>query len=127
MWWDGANGSLAWRASAPIAGSGRAGLLRRKYREGDADSASLPVPGRLSAADLIACILGAPDAPPSPSTVLDDQGRVVEMRFPHGEVVKLQPGEGVPRRIEANGRDGRAVLTLESYGAWPAGEEVPPR
>jgi hypothetical protein len=85
------------------------------------------VPGRLSPPDLLACILGTPDAPPSPSTVLDDQGRVVEMRFPNGEVVKLQPGEGVPRRIEANGRDGRAVLTLESYGPWPAGEEVPPR
>ena len=54
------------------------------------------------------------------------QGNVVEMRFPHGEVVAFQPGSGVPRRIEANGPDGRAVLTLESYGPWPAGEEVPP-
>ncbi len=48
------------------------------------------------------------------------------MRFPKGEVVVFQPGSGVPRRIEANGLDGRAVLVLESYGPWPAGEEVPP-
>ncbi|MBK9065151.1 MAG: hypothetical protein IPL89_18545 [Acidobacteria bacterium] len=48
------------------------------------------------------------------------------MRFPNGEVVTFQPGAGVPRRIEANGPDGRAVLTLESYGPWPSGEEVPP-
>lgn len=85
-----------------------------------------PLSMRLPAADLIACILGTPDAPPSTSTILDGQGRVVEMRFPNGEVVAFQPGSGVPRRIEANGPDGRAVLTLESYGPWPAGEEVPP-
>ena len=48
------------------------------------------------------------------------------MSFPSGEVVALQPGEGVPRRIEANGPDGRAVLTLESYSSWPEGELVPP-
>lgn len=127
VWWDGASGSLVWRASAPIAGNGRGGFLRKEYREGGADSASLPVPGRLSPADLITCILGTPDAPPPPSAALDEQGRVVEMRFAGGEVVKLQPGDGVPRRIEANGPDGRAVLTLESYGPWPFGEEVPPQ
>jgi hypothetical protein len=57
---------------------------------------------------------------------LDNQGRVVEMRFPKSEVVTFQPGEGVPRRIEASGPDGRAILTLESYSSWPASEEVPP-
>jgi hypothetical protein len=93
---------------------------------GGADPDSFPLPGRLSATELIACILGTPDAPPSSSTVLDAQGRVVEMRFPSGEVVTFQPGSGVPRRVEAKGPDGRAMLTLESYGPWPAGEEVPP-
>jgi hypothetical protein len=91
-----------------------------------AEGADSPLPGGLASSDLIACILGTPDAPPSPSSVLDAQGRVVEMRFPNGEVVGFQPGSGVPRRIEANGPDGRAVLTLESYGPWPSGEEVPP-
>lgn len=126
VWWDGASGTLEWRASAPIAGGGRGGSLRKvRGDDGDAEPAS-PVPGHLAAADLIACILGTSDVAPSSSTVLDDQGRVVEMRFPNGEVVTFQPGDGVPRRIAANGPDGRAVLTLESYGPWPAGEEVPP-
>jgi hypothetical protein len=126
VWWDGASGSLEWRASAPIAGGGRGGLLRKVRGEGGAEPDSSPLPGRLSSSDLIACILGTPDAPPSPSSVLDPQGRVIEMRFADGEVVAFQPGSGVPRRIEANGPDGRAVLTLESYGPWPSGEEVPP-
>jgi len=126
VWWDGASGSLEWRASAPIAGGGRGGLLRKGMSVGGTEPDSSPLPGRLSSADLIACILGTPDAPPSPSSVLDDRGNVVQMRFPNGEVVTFQPGAGVPRRIEANGPDGRAVLTLESYGPWPSGEEVPP-
>ncbi len=128
VWWDAASGSLAWRTSAPIAGNARGGVLRVKEGEGDAAAGGerLPLSARLSAADLIACILGTPDAPASPSMRLDAQGRIVEMRFPKGEVVAFQPGDGVPRRIEANGPDGRAVLTLESYGPWPAGDEVPP-
>jgi len=126
VWWDGASGTLEWRASAPIAGAGNGGVLRMKQRGDAAAGDKTPLlSARLSAPDLIACILGTPDAAPSPSTALDDQGRVVEMRFPNGEVVKFQPGEGVPRRIEANGPDGRAVLRLETFGEWPAGEEVP--
>ena len=101
-------------------------MLRKVQGAAGADPDSSPLPGRLAAADLIACILGTPDAPPPPSSVLDDRGNVVQMRFPNGEVVTFQPGSGVPRRIEANGPDGRAVLTLESYGPWPPGEEVPP-
>jgi hypothetical protein len=126
VWWDGASGSLEWRASAPIAGAGRGGVLRTVQGSGGADPDSFPLPGRLASADLIACILGTPDAATPPFPVLDEKGRVIEMRFPHGEVVTFQPGSGVPRRIEANGPDGRAVLTLESYGPWPSGEEVPP-
>lgn len=147
VWWDGASGALEWRASAPLAGSGRGGVLRKGREDaavGGADA--LPLPAKLAAADLIACILGTPDAPASPSlpfeetprglrlriggskrtTLLDRDGRAIEMRFPNGEIVSFQPGEGVPRRIEARGPDGRAVLTLESYGPWPPGEEVPP-
>ncbi|MGZ6987393.1 MAG: hypothetical protein ACXVH0_00370 [Thermoanaerobaculia bacterium] len=60
------------------------------------------------------------------TALLDGEGKPIEFSFPTGETVKLQPGEGVPRRIEANGPDGRAVLTLESYSSWPKGEEVPP-
>ncbi|HEX7616242.1 MAG TPA: hypothetical protein VF554_13335 [Thermoanaerobaculia bacterium] len=140
VWWDGATGALTWRASAPIAGKGKGGVLRKGERGGDS-----PLPGNLDPTDLIACTLGTPAAPssssafeetprgfrvriddPNRSALVDAQGRVVEMRFPKSEVVSFQPGEGVPRRIEANGPDGRAVLTLETYSSWPEGEEVPP-
>jgi hypothetical protein len=121
VWWNGATGTLHWRASAPIAGSGRGGFLRKGTSGG-----SPLFPGKLGPTDLIACILGVPEESLSPSVAVDREGRVIEMSFPSGEVVALQPGEGVPRRIEANGSDGRAVLTLESYSSWPEGEEVPP-
>lgn len=119
VWWDGATATLHWRASAPIAGSGRGGFLRKGERGG-----ASPLPGSLDPTDLIACILGAP-ADDSTRTALDHEGRVVEMRFPKSEVVAFQPGEGVPRRIEAKGPEGRAILTLEAYSAWPETEMVP--
>jgi hypothetical protein len=120
VWWDGAAGTLTWRASAPIGGAGKGGFLGK----GMSDGAS-PFPGNLAPSDLIACILGVPDGPLSDSVAVDREGRVIRMSFPSGEVVALQPGEGVPRRIEANGPDGRAVLTLEAYSSWPESEEVP--
>lgn len=92
---------------------------------GAAGEGRSPLPGNLSPSDLIACIVGVPDAPLSPSVAVDREGRVIEMSFPSGEVIALQPGEGVPRRIEANGPDGRAVLALEAYSSWPESEEVP--
>lgn len=159
VWWDGASGTLTWRSSAPIAGRGRGGFLRKKGEGGGAEApgayagqdtsgrggVSL-LPGRFASSDLIACILGTPDAAASPSLpfeetpkgvrlrldgskrfiLLDREGRPIEFSFPNEESVKLQPGEGVPRRIEANGPEGRAVLTLESYSSWPAGERIPP-
>ena len=84
-----------------------------------------PLPGNLAPSDLISCILGVPDAPRPLTAAVDREGRVIEMSFPSGEVVTLGPGEGVPRRLEAKGPDGRAVLTLESYGVWPENEEIP--
>jgi hypothetical protein len=141
VWWDGPTGTLQWRSSAPIAGSGRGGFLRKGESRGDS-----PLPGNLDPTDLIACILGTPAAAPSSSlpfeetpgglrvrlddptrsALVDPQGRVVEMRFPKSEVVSFQPGEGVPRRIEAKGPRGRAVLALETYSSWSESEEVPP-
>lgn len=155
VWWEGAAGALSWRSSAPVAGAGRGGSLR-KGKRGDPESDDGPggphqslLPGRLTSDDLLACMLGVPESALSPSSpfeetprgvrvridvskrsvliLLDRDGSPIELSFPSGEIVKLQPGEGVPRRIEANGPEGRAVLTLESYGAWPAGEEVPPQ
>lgn len=125
VWWDGASGALSWRTSAPIAGAGKGGRLRKEPGAAGEPDAS-PLPGKLASADLIACILGTPDAPASPSTLLDAGGRVLELRFPNGPVVKLQPGDGVPRRIEAKGPSGHATLVLERYGPWAEGEEVPP-
>lgn len=86
----------------------------------------LPFPGSLAPSDLIACILGIPDSPASPRVFVDPEGRPIKFSLPGDEVVALQPGEGVPRRIEANGPDGRAVLTLEAYSSWPESEEIPP-
>jgi hypothetical protein len=155
VWWDGATGTLQWRSSAPIGGSGRGGFLRRgrggdRSADGSADDASAdgtgtPLPGKLAPDDALACIFGVPEAQlPSPppfkenpktirlfldskrSVLIDARGQVVEMAFPNGETVTLQPGEGVPRRIEAKGPGGHAVLTLESYSSWPEGEAVPP-
>lgn len=109
-----------------------------------ADDAGPPLSKRLAPGDLIACILGTPAARArtpieetprglrlrvdgsNRSALLNADGKPIELSFPGGEVVTLQPGAGVPHRIEANGPDGRAVLSLESYGPWPLGEEVPP-
>jgi hypothetical protein len=154
VWWNAAADTLTWRSSAPIAGVGRGGFLRKGMGAAGADAGhaiadgdgTSPFPGKLASFDLIACILGTPDAPASQSlpfeetprgvrmhidvskrtALLDREGRPIELSFPNNETVKLQPGEGVPRRIEANGPEGRAVLTLESYSSWPEGELVPP-
>jgi len=119
-------------------------------KEGGEDAeppeSGLPLAARLTSTDLVACILGMPEAPlrlPSSfeettkglrlridsskrSVLLDENGRPIELSFPRGEVVSLQPGEGVPRRIEAKGPGGRAILTLESYAPWPTSDPIPP-
>ncbi len=120
--------------------------MRESDRGASAGEGNLPLAAKLSAPDLIACILGTPAAPAEPSltfeetprglrlrvdaskrtALLNEEGEPVELSFPNGEVVTLQPGAGVPHRVEAKGPDGRAVLTLESYGPWPPGEEVAP-
>jgi hypothetical protein len=151
VWWDGAAGTLAWRTSAPIAGEGRGGFLRKGKRgsEEAENKTSGPrqslLPGRLTSDDILACVLGVPESPLSSSpfegiprgwrallhdskgsVIVDREGKPIELSFPNAETVKLQPGEGVPRRIEANGPGGRAILTLESFSSWPEGEPVPP-
>jgi hypothetical protein len=152
VWWDGVSGTLAWRASAPIAGEGRRGFLRKGKRGAEEGDGGAPgprqslLPGRLTSDDILACVLGVPESALSSSSpfeetprgwrvhlddskrsvLMDREGKPIEFSFPNDETVKLQPGEGVPRRIEANGPEGRAVLTLESYSSWPEGELVPP-
>ena len=135
--WDGE--TLSWKASVPLAGSGRSGTLRRVGGEaGDL------FPGLVEAADVLSALLGVPeDAPLGEGAVV--RGGRVELKLPAGEGravlvsaagevtglalpagvrVELSPGAGVPRRIEVSGPDGRALLALESYGPWPE-EEVP--
>ena len=138
LFWDGE--SLAWRASVPLAGTPRSGVIRRAGSE-----ASELFPGRLAGADLLAVLFGVPEEPPSgegafvrggrielklPSgdgraVLVSPSGGVTGLLFPGGVSVELSPGDGLPRRIELTGPEGRALLTLESYGGWPAGEEVP--
>ncbi|MCL4808411.1 MAG: hypothetical protein KJ062_11580 [Thermoanaerobaculia bacterium] len=138
LFWDGE--ALVWRTSMPVAGSGRSGVLSRS----GSDSGEL-FPGRLAAGDVLAAVLGAPEALPTGEGAVV-RGERVELKLPTGEGrtvlvspageitglvlpagvrVELSPGVGVPRRIEMKGREGRAVLTLESYGPWPEGEEAP--
>ncbi len=138
VWWDGE--TLVWRASAPLGGAGKGGVLWR-----DADEASGLFPGPLSARDALAAILGVADVAAAPGAspawsngafrlpladglrhgLLDGAGQVVGLDLPGGVTVRFEPGEGVPRKITARGPEGGAVLTLESFGAWPAGERIP--
>lgn len=139
LFWDGEE--LAWRASVPLAGSPRQGTIRRTG--GDAGEL---FPGRLSGGDVLAAILGVPEEAPTgegallvrggrlalklPSgegraVLVSPSGDITGLVFPDGVRVELSPGTGVPRRIEVSGPEGRALLTLETYAAWPEGEEVP--
>lgn len=136
--WDGE--ALEWRASAPLAGSGRSGLLRKSG--GDAEGI---FPGRLGARDVLAVLLGVPEELPSPEgaslnagrvalrlpsgegreVLVSTSGQVTGLVLPDGVRVDLTAGAGVPRRIAVRGPEGNAVLTLESFGDWPAGEGEP--
>lgn len=139
VFWDGE--ALVWRASAPVAGTARGGALTRTGGAGG----RAPFPGKLTDADAIGIVLGVADVPPGAdaatsqgdlvrlslegegrAALLDGTGRVVGLELPGGTAVRFEPGEGVPRRIEATSPEGRAILKLESYGAWPSGEGVPP-
>jgi len=136
IWWDGR--VMRWKTSAPLAGAAQSGVLR-SARETVADSAR-PLP--LPPGDAIGALLGALDLEPGDVTaarggalvalpgrryaLVDGDGKVVELRFDGDHVtIRLAPGDGVPRRIEATSREGRVVLTLDSYLAWPEDEGVP--
>jgi len=129
--WDGE--ALSWRASVPLAGGGRSGVLRRQG--GDAGEL---FPGRLEAVDVLATLLGVPEeaprgegavvrggrvALPLPSgagraVLVSSSGEVTGLLLPDGVRVELTPGSGVPRAIAVKGPEGNALLTLESYGPW---------
>lgn len=135
LYWDGE--TLEWKASVPLAGTPRAGTIRR----GDTDSGGL-FPGPLVAADVLAALLGVPEELPTGEGALLRAGRV-ELRLPSGGGrsvlvseggavtglvlsggvrVEILPGPLLPGRIEISGREGTAVLSLESWGPWPEGE-----
>lgn len=133
IFWDGL--TLTWKTSAPLAGDVQSGTLSL----GSASGAPLPIPGRLAPREAIGVLLGVPDggvAGPARDdgdrvilpleggtlAVLDRAGRVVEVRFRGGVRVVYEPGSGLPRKLTATSREGRAVLELESLGPWPEGE-----
>jgi len=137
LFWDGE--SMAWRASVPLAGTPRSGTIRRS----GGDQGDL-FPGRLAAADVLAALLGVPEEAPTGegavvrggrvelklqsgdgrTVLVSPEGQVTGLVLPAGARVEIEPGVGVPRRIEVKGPEGRAVLTVESYGPWPEGEGV---
>jgi hypothetical protein len=131
--WDG--DALNWKVSAPLAGAGRDGVLRRT---GGGVEGLLP--GRLAAPDVLAALFGVPEEAPSadgaavlrngrfvlplPSgegraVLVSRSGQVDGLLLPDGVRVELIPGAGLPRRIAIRGPEGNAVLTLESFGALP--------
>ncbi|HEV8268096.1 MAG TPA: hypothetical protein VGR00_07685 [Thermoanaerobaculia bacterium] len=134
VWWDGER--LTWRVSAPLAGEARSGT----YTRGGASETpgGSPFPVGLGPRDAIGVLLGVLDLSPLEArpherafrVALDRAGRfalvegrqVVGLELPHDVVVRFGPGEGVPRRIDVAGPEGRATLKLETYAAWPVGE-----
>lgn len=131
--WDGE--SLDWRASAPLAGTGREGRLRRA---GGGTEGLFP--GRLAARDVLAALFGVPEEEPSaegasqlrngllvlplPSgegraVLVSPAGEITGLLLPDGVRVELTPGSGLPRRIAIRGPEGSAALSLESLGALP--------
>lgn len=137
VFWDGE--SLTWRVSAPLAGGVSEGRLGRS----GGTTGRTPLPGQVRPQDAIGALLGVLDLPAGAAPVrregesmvlslpdgraarLDASGRVVELSLGGEARVRLEPGAGVPRRIEASGPDGRVVLALESYGPWEAEEALP--
>ena len=135
LFWDGE--TLEWKASVPLAGSPRVGTIRR----GDAGASGL-FPGALGASDVLAALLGVPEELPTgegavlrsgrvelrlPSgggraVLVSEDGSVTGLVLPGGVRVELSPGPVLPGRIEIEGREGTAVLSLESFGPWPEGE-----
>jgi hypothetical protein len=136
VWWDGE--TLVWRASAPLAGAGTRGTLSRS-----AASGRVPFPGEFDPKDAIGVLLGVLDMPAAGAVesrpggfrvalsgggraaLLDERLRIVGVELPRGASVRYEPGEGLPRRIDATSPDGNASLRLESYGAWPESEPIP--
>jgi hypothetical protein len=138
VYWDGE--TLQWKVSAPLAGA-KGGKLRRGQalvkRRGS------PFPGELGSDDAIGALLGALDVSAAGRPVerdtdadrialdgaraalLNDQGQVIALELPGKSLVRYEPGEGVPRKIDADGSDGHATLVLESLQPWPEGEAVP--
>ncbi|MEO6326469.1 MAG: hypothetical protein ABIT01_17935 [Thermoanaerobaculia bacterium] len=139
VWWDGE--TLAWKTSAPLAGTVGKGVLRPHADEG---GAHVPFPGGLTERDAVGVLLGALDLSSVARPVeiaeggarirlddagrvaqLDEAGRIVRLELGPDTNVELAPGDGVPRRIAAKGKDGRAQLSLESFGPWPLEEPIP--
>ncbi len=139
VFWDGT--TLVWKASAPLAGSGREGrLVLSAEPAGEAS----PFPSGLTSADVVGALLGVLDLPAAGRPVdrigreirlsLDDAGRkafllpdgtVTALVFPGGTRVTLEGAAPFPLRLSAKGPRGRATLVLESWAEWPADEPAP--
>jgi hypothetical protein len=137
VWWDGK--TLVWRASAPLAGAGNLGRLALD----EPLAGRVPFPGEIDARDAIGLLLGVLDVAPAGPVErarggfrvgLDDHGRaarldetyrIVGLELPRGARASYEPGEAIPRRIDAKSPDGTALLRLSSFGDWPASEPIP--
>lgn len=139
VFWDGT--TLAWKASAPLAGSGQGGRLTRS---GEPAGAASPFPAGLASADVLGALLGVLDLPAAgrPAVriaegirvTLDDAGRsatlapngaVTGLEFPDGTRVTVEGASPFPLRLRAKGPRGTASLVLESWAEWPESEPAP--
>ncbi len=137
VWWDGR--VLVWRASAPLAAAGNLGRLSLE----EPFAGRVPFPGELDARDAIGLLLGVLDVAPEGAVEkarggyrvaldgrgraarLDEAYRIVGLELPRGARASYEPGDAIPRRIDAQSPDGTAHLTLSSYGDWPSSERIP--
>jgi hypothetical protein len=137
VWWNGR--ALLFRTSAPMGGTGRGGTLRLS---GGGTGEEL-FPGDFEERDAIGVLLGVLDEATTGaverhgsgyrvlltrgrSALLDERLRIVGLELPYEARVSYEPGEGVPRKIDAKSADGSASLKLESLGPWAEGEAPPP-
>ena len=133
LFWDGSASSMTWRTSLPVAGelaSGRIG------RDGGSGGLARLLSPRLSDADALSVLRGAPAQPLDGKVerdglslrlgssdrervvVLGPGGEITSMEFPGEVEVRLEPGPDFPRRIEIRTRKGRAALILKEAGPW---------
>ena len=133
LFWDGTAKSMTWRTSLPVAGELASGRI--SLGGGTSGLAHL-LSSRLSDADALSVLLGAPAEPCDGPVerdggslrfttadrervmVLGPGGEITAMELPGAVEVRLEAGPDLPRRIEIRTGKGRATLDLKEASPW---------